>query len=232
MVNSANIERLNDAIDALGEDAESLHELISRSTDELEKALQAGNRATRNAERVIRALGPLAEKMEARIDDAEALVESAKAASANQQRATAEAMEALRRSVGSTMDGLGAKIREERDSLSEGQNALAEALDGSIGAFAEKQSAKLNEFATKSLLESEKTRDVLLTDLLASKNATGARLDSLESQIVKLSDAVEEASRTTSSAIDGVRKKLSIAVYAAVAVGVANLAFLAFLMVR
>ena len=68
------IGRLDYAIASLNDDAESMHSLITRSTDELERATAEGKRASDLASETLNTLTPLTEEFKATIKTAKELM--------------------------------------------------------------------------------------------------------------------------------------------------------------
>lgn len=68
------IRRLDYAIASLNDDAESMHSLITRSTNELERATAEGRRSADLADEALKTLAPLADGLQAAIDDAKGLM--------------------------------------------------------------------------------------------------------------------------------------------------------------
>lgn len=72
----ANIEKLNEAITTLSDDAIDVHELIISSTDELEKAISIGDSAAKNASKIVDILDPLAKKLDGQLTESSRLLNS------------------------------------------------------------------------------------------------------------------------------------------------------------
>lgn len=221
----ANIEGLNNAIATLSEDAEDLHGLIERSTSELESATAAGNRAADNAGRIIEALTPLTELLEAQHRDSAAMLDEAKKASDAQRVATAEQMESLRGTVGETLESVSTKTETMC-------SELRKTVEDSFGELGKIQDGAFDELKTKTLKEHERTRDELQTDMLGFKNATSSRLDSLESEVTKAEGAIKEIEGKIEEGVDSVKKKLLIPIYTAIGLGVVNLVCLVMLLIK
>ena len=231
--------RLNDAIDSLNNDAESLHSLIVRSTEALEKATAEGQRAADIAEEALRTFGPLAEKLQASIEEAKGLV--------------AGANEAVDQLVASQT-----KAREEEKKAFEAfAEASLKATEG-IAAEADKSAAALeaefrqahvadqeafSEFAAASLKASERARDDLQTDLLSHKTAMASRIDSLEAatersvhdldgSIGLLSEEVKALKASLGERTEALQKKVTLPLYGVIAIAVLQLLTLAALFMR
>ena len=221
----ANIDNLNGAIAVLSEDAESLHELIARSTEKLEDATDVGNRAADNASRIIEALAPLTELLGAQHRDSAAMLDEAKKAADEQRESTVEQVEFLKTAVGETLESVAATTEDARTDLKQ-------TVEGSFGELGRTQDEALGELKAKTLKEHERTRDELQTDILGFKNATSARLDALEVGIAKAESATKELEGRVAESAGLVTKKLLVPIYAAIGVGVINLICLVMLLVR
>lgn len=221
----ANIDNLNGAIAVLNEDAESLHELIARSTEKLEDATDVGNRAADNASRIIEALAPLTELLGAQHRDSAAMLDEAKKAADEQRESTVEQVEFLKTAVGKTLESVAATTEDARTDLKQ-------TVEGSFGELGRTQDEAFGELKAKTLKEHERTRDELQTDILGFKNATSARLDALEVGIAKAESATKELEGRVAESAGLVTKKLLVPIYAAIGVGVINLICLVMLLVR
>lgn len=219
------IDALNDAIESLSEDAEGMHDLISRSIAGLEGATDAGNKAAENAAKLIEALVPFSEIMSAQHRDTSAMVEEARRATEEQRAAISEQIESLEASVDEAVES----VRSETQTTCA---ELKEAAEESFGGLKKAQDETFEEFTAKSLKEQEKTRDELQTDILGFKNATSARLDSLETEVSKTTTAVKELGDKVTESTDLARKKLIVPIYIAIGIGVANLICLLMLLMR
>ena len=221
----ANIDNLNGAIAVLSEDAESLHELIARSTEKLEDATDVGNRAADNALRIIEALAPLTELLGAQHRDSAAMLDEAKKAADEQRSSAVEQVEFLKTAVGETLESVAATTEDARTDLKQ-------TVEGSFGELGRTQDEAFGELKAKTLKEHERTRDELQTDILGFKNATSARLDALEVGIAKAESATKELEGRVAESAGLVTKKLLVPIYAAIGVGVINLICLVMLLVR
>lgn len=221
----ANIDNLNNAIAALGEDAESLHELITRSTEKLEGATDAGNRAADNAAQIIEALAPLTELLGAQHRDSAAMLDEAKKAADEQRVSTVEQVEFLKTAVGETLESVVATTEDARA-------RLKQTVEGSFEELGKTQSEAFTELKTKTLKEHERTRDELQTDILGFKNAASARLDALETGIAKAESAIKELEGRVTESAGLVTKKLLVSIYAAIGIGIIDLICLVMLLVR
>ncbi len=221
----ANIEQLNRAINSLNDDAESVHELMARSADELESATNACNRAADNAAQIIEALGPLTELLDTQHRNSAAMLEEARMASEEQRTTATEQTEALKSTVIETLDSLSSKTETTC-------NGLVKTVEDTFGELEKSQDEAFNVIRTKTLKEHERTRDELQTDILGFKNATSARLDALEAGITKVESAVKELEGKVAESTDSTTKKLLIPMYVAIGVGVINLICLAMLLMR
>lgn len=236
----ANIDNLNNTIAALGEDAESLHELIARSAEELKGATDAGNRAADNAAQLIEVLAPLTELLGAQHRDSAAMLDEAKKAADEQRASTVEQVEFLKTTVGETLESVAATTEDAR-------TELKQTVESSFGELGKTQDEAFEELKAKTLKEHERTRDELQTDILGFKNATSARLDALEAGIAKVESAnkelegkVAESAGIVTKELEGkvaesaslVTKKLLVPIYAAIGVGIIDLICLVMLLVR
>ena len=213
----ANIDNLNNAIAALGEDAESLHELIARSTEKLEDAT--------NAAKIIEALAPLTELLGTQHRDSAAMLDEAKKAADEQRASTVEQVEFLKTTVGETLESVAATTEDAR-------TELKQTVESSFGELGKTQDEAFEELKAKTLKEYERTRDELQTDILGFKNATSARLDALEAGIAKVESANKELEGKVAESASLVTKKLLVPIYAAIGVGIIDLICLVMLLVR
>lgn len=219
------IEALNDAIESLSEDAEGVHDLISRSIAGLDGATDACNKAAENAAKLIEALAPLTETMSTQHRDTSAMVEEARKTTEEQRAAISGQIESMEASVEEA-------LRFVRSETQATCTELKAAAEESLGDLRKAQDETFEEFMTKSLKGQEKTRDELQTDMLGFKNATSARLDSLEAEATKTTAAVKELGDKVTESTDLARKKLIAPVYIAIGIGVANLICLLMLLMR
>jgi len=221
----ANIEQLNYAIMTLNDDAEDVHGLIAKSTDVLESATAAGNRAADNAEKIIEALGPLTELLATQHRDSTAMLDEAKKAADEQCAVTSEQIGALGATVSETMESVSAQT--------EAANAgLQKAIENSFSELGKAQDESFADMQAKTLKEHERTRDELQTDILGFKNATSARLDAIEAGMVKTDGAIKEIDAKVAESTDTLVKKIMLPVYAAIALGIINLICLVMLLIR
>lgn len=221
----ARIEALNDAIESLNEDAEGMHGLISRSIAGLDDATDASNRAAENAARLIEALTPLSETISAQHRDTSAMVEEARRATEEQRATISGQIESLEASVDEALES----VRSENKATCAELKAAAE---DSFGDLRKAQDETFEEFTAKSFKEQERTRDELQTDILGFKNATSARLDSLEAELAKTTAAVKDLEGKVTESADLARQKLVVPIYIAIGIGVANLVCLLMLLMR
>lgn len=221
----ANIEQLNNAIESLNGDAEDIHGLIARSTDELGSATEACNRASDKAEQIIETLAPLTELLNSQHRDSTAMLEEARKASEEQRAITLEQVEALRGAVTVSLEYVGT-------STTNAQNELKKSVDDSMAEIGRTQNESLEGFRAKVLKEQEKTRDELQTDMLGFKNATSARLDALEAEVVKAQSAIRSLESKVTESADAASKKVLVPMYVAIALGVINLVCLVLLLTR
>ena len=220
----ANIEKLNYAITSLNEDAEGVHGLISKSASELENATAASNRAADNAAKIIESLAPLTEMLTAQHQNSTAMLEEARKASEEQ-----------RETISGQIDAMRGAVNEALDSVKDGVNAICETLSSTVDdAFKEFKGAQdeaIDEIRTKNLKEHERTRDALQADVLNFKNATSARLDALEAEVSKAGSTMKELEVKITESVDSSIKRLLIPIYAAVGLGVVDLACLLMLLI-
>lgn len=221
----ANIERLNYAITSLNEDAEGIHGLISRSSDELESATEAGNRAADNAAQIIESLKPLTELLDTQHRDSTAMLEEARKASEEQRAAAAEQITSLKGAVEETLEAVSSKTEAACD-------GLVKSVEGTFDELGKAQAEAFDDIKTKTLKEHERTRDELQTDILGFKNATSSRLDSLESEVVKAHGAIKELETKVSESADAIGKKLLVPIYVAIGLGAVDLICLVMLLMR
>ena len=221
----ANIERLNSAITTLSEDAEDIHGLIARSADELESATAAGNKAADNAAQIIEALVPLTELLDTQHRDSTALLEEARKASYEQRTASAEQVEALKGAVTVSLEYVGTETQAARSDLKK-------TVEDSMAEIGKAQSEAFDDIRTKTLKEHERTRDELQTDMLGFKNATSARLESLESEVAKAQLTIKGLEDKVAESADATSKKLLIPIYVAIGLGIVNLVLLVLLMMH
>lgn len=221
----ANIEALNDAIASLNEDAEGMHELVSRSIAGLASATDAGNKAADNAAKLIEALKPLSETVDTQFRDTSVMVEEARKAAEDQCATVSGQMESVRASVDEALES----VRSETQSACDDLKA---ATEESFGGLRKAQDETFEDFIAKNLKEQEKTRDALQTDLLGFKNATSARMDSLEAEMTKMSAAVRELGEKMAESTDMAKRNLLVPIYIAIGIGAANLVCLLMLLMR
>ena len=221
----ANIEQLNYAIVTLNEDADDMHCLIEKSTTELANATDAGNRATKNAEKIIEALGPLTELLSKQHGDSAEMLEEAKRAADDQRSTTAEQINTLKETVTETLEAV--RTQSETSSAE-----LRKTVENSLDELKEKQEKGFEEMRTKALKEHERTRDELQTDILGFKNATSTRLESLEAGLTKTDSAIKDLDGKLTETADTIVKKIMVPIYVAIALGGANLVCLALLLMR
>ena len=221
----ANIDNLNNAIAALGEDAENLHELIARSTEKLEDATDVGNKAADNAARIIEALAPLTELLETQHRNSTAILDEAKKAADKQRASTVEQVESLKTAVGNTLESITATTEDA-------QTELKQTVERSFDELEKAQDGAFEELNAKTLKEHERTRDELQTDILGFKNATTARLDALETEVAKAESATKKLEVGIAESAGLATKKLLVPIYAAIGVGVIDLICLVVLLVR
>ena len=243
----ANIERLNGAIMTLGEDAESMHSLIARSTEGLESATEAGNRAADNAAKLIEALEPLTEQLNTQIQDSQTMLTTIQRASDEQNAAVTKQLEKLDKTSASAAKSLKTSAQSAHTKLEtmvermlidigadsrSAQTELRKLVEDTFDDHKKAQDEAFEELKATSLKEYERTRDELQTDILGFKNATSSRLDNLEAEIAKAKTAITELETKVVSSIDAANKKLLIPLYIAIGVGVADLICLLMLLMR
>lgn len=243
----ANIERLNNAIMTLGEDAEDMHTLIARSTEGLESATEAGNRAADNAAKLIEALEPLTEQLNTQIQDSQTMLTTIQRASDEQNAAVTKQLEKLDKTSASAAKSLKTSAQSAHTKLEtmvekmlidigadsrSAQTELRKLVEDASDNHMKAQDEAFEDLRATSLKEYERTRDELQTDILGFKNATSSRLDSLEAETTKAKAAITELETRFVSSIDAANKKLLIPIYIAIGVGVANLICLLMLLVR
>ena len=221
----ANIDNLNNAIATLGEDAESLHELIARSTEKLGDATDVGNKAADNAARIIEALAPLTELLEAQHRNSTAMLDETKKAADKQRASTVEQVESLKTAVGKTLESIATTTEDAR-------TELKQTVEGSFNELEKTQDEAFEELIAKTLKEHERTRDELQTDILGFKNATTARLDALETGVAKMESATKKLEVGITESTGLAIKKLLVPIYVAIGVGAIDLICLAVLLVR
>ena len=241
--NSPDIRRLNDAIESLNGDAEGMHALVTKSTEELERATAEGKRVADLAGEALEALAPMAEELRSAADDAKGMISDASATverlSTELTWAQKEGKEAFDTFSAASHEALSA-FRSE--SLDEARRTRDELL-ASLGESQEADRVAFDEFASASLKAAEKTRDNLQTDLLSQKTAMAARMDSLEAATTKrlgdvegaLTRLEEETKRTGDSLgerVDLLQKKVSLPLYGVIAVAVLQLITLVALLLR
>lgn len=243
----ANIERLNDAIMTLGEDAESMHSLIARSTEGLESATEAGNRAADNAAKLIETLEPLTNQLGAQLQDSQTMLAVIQKAAYEQNttvtkqikalgEASDNAAKSLKTNSQSAYAELKTMVEQRLETIeSDSQSAHAELrklVEDTSDKHKKAQDEAFEEFKATSLKEYERTRDELQTDILGFKNATSSRLDTLEAETTKAKAAIAELETKVVSSIDAANKKILIPIYIAIGVGVADLICLLMLLMR
>lgn len=221
----ANIESLNEAITTLSEDADDLHGLILRSTEELESATAAGNRAADEAAKIIETLEPLTELLETQHRDSTAMLDEARKASDRQRTTTAEQIGSLQRTVGETLESV-------RSTTAATCADLKQTVEDSFDELGKIQDEAFDGLKTKTLKEHERTRDELRTDMLGFKNVTSARLDAIEAGIAKAESAIKELESEVTEITDSATQKLLIPVYVAIVIGAINLICLVILLMR
>lgn len=221
----ANIDRLNRTIDTLNEDATEVHELLASSAEELKKATAASRDASENASKIVAALEPVTQLLDTQHRDSNALLEEARKASEEQRAATQEQVEDLKGTVASSLEYVGTSAKDAGDDM-------RKTVEGAMSDLAKAQDEAFGEMKIKTLKEHERTRDELQTDMLGFKNATSARLDSLESELSKAQDTIKQLEEKMAESADAASKKVLIPVYAAIAVGLIDLACLVMLLLR
>lgn len=221
----ADLERLNFAISSLNEDAEDVHGLITRSVDELESATAAGNRAADNAAQIVESLKPLSELLDKQHRDSTAMLEEARKASEDQRATSAEQIASLRSTIEETLEAVSSRIEAACD-------GLVKTAEDSFGALEKAQTEAFDDIKRQTLKEHERTRDELQTDMLGFKNATSARLDALEAEVVKTQGAIKELEGKVTESVDAIGKKLFIPIYVAIGLGAVDLVCLVMLLMR
>lgn len=243
----ANIEKLNDAILTLGEDAEGMHVLIERSTEGLENATDAGNRAADNAARLIEALEPLTKQLNTQIKDSQTMLTTIQRTSDEQNAAVTKQLEKLDKTSASAAKSLKTSAQSAHTKLEtmvermlidigadsrSAQTELRKLVEDASDNHMKAQDEAFEELKATNLKEYERTRDELQTDILGFKNATSSRLDNLETETTKAKTAITELETKVVSSIDAANKKLLIPIYIAIGVGVADLICLLMLLMR
>ena len=221
----ANIEQLNYAIATLNEDADDIHCLIDKSTSELANATEAGNKATKSAEKIIEALEPLTCLLGKQHRDSAEMLEEAKKAADDQRSTTAEQINILKETVTETLEAV--RVQSETSSVE-----LRKTVENSLDVLREEQEKGFEEMQTKALKEHERTRDELQTDILGFKNATSTRLEFIEAGLTKTDSTIKDLDGKITETADAIAKKIMVPVYVAIALGGANLVCLALLLMR
>ena len=148
---------------------------------------------------------------------------------------TRRASEEQRETISGQIDATRDAVNEALDSVKDGVNAICETLSSTVDdAFKEFKGAQdeaIDEIRTKNLKEHERTRDALQADVLNFKNATSARLDALEAEVSKAGSTMEELEVKITESVDSSIKRLLIPIYAAVGLGVVDLACLLMLLI-
>ena len=168
------------------------------------------------------AVGETLESVSERTEDACAKLEKA---SDEQRVATAEQVSALKDAVGETLESV-----SERTETACAK--LEKAVDDSFAEIEETQTEAFEEIKAKTLKEHERMRDELQTDILTFKNATSARLDALEAEIVKMDGAIKELEGKVNESADSTSKKLALPIYVVIGFGLVNLVCLVMLLMR
>ena len=148
---------------------------------------------------------------------------------------TRRASEEQRETISGQIDATRDAVNEALDSVKDGVNAICETLSSTVDdAFKEFKGAQdeaIDEIRTKNLKEHERTRDALQADVLNFKNATSARLDALEAEVSKAGSTMKELEVKITESVDSSIKRLLIPIYAAVGLGVVDLACLLLLLI-
>lgn len=148
---------------------------------------------------------------------------------------TRKASEEQRETISGQIDATRDAVNEALDSVKDGVNAICETLSSTVDdAFKEFKGAQdeaIDEIRTKNLKEHERTRDALQADVLNFKNATSARLDALEAEVSKAGSTMKELEVKITESVDSSIKRLLIPIYAAVGLGVVDLACLLMLLI-
>lgn len=233
------IRRLNSAIDSLNDDAESLHSLIVRSTEELERATAEGRRAADVAEEAMHAFGPLSEKLLASIEDAKGLVSEARVTidqlAANQAEARESDKKAFEAFVSESLKATEGIAVEADKAVAKVTAELKQGREDDREAF--------DSFTAASLRASEKTRDDLQTDLLSHKTAMAARMDSLEATVDRSVNVLEDSigllskeMKASAESLEGknqaLEKKVALPLYGVIAIAILQLLTLIALFMR
>ncbi|MDD7203553.1 MAG: hypothetical protein PUH18_04325, partial [Coriobacteriaceae bacterium] len=184
-----------------------------------------GNKAADNAAQIIEALKPLSETLNAQHRDSTAMLEEARKAADEQRAATSEQIESLKQAVEETLSTVSAETEAAR-------NELVKTVEGSFGELGKAQDEAFDDIKAKTLKEHERTRDELQTDILGFKNATSARLDSLEAEVTKAQNAIKELEGKITESTDAVSKKLFVPICAAIGLGAIDLICLVMLLMR
>lgn len=202
----ANIDALNQAIEDISQDAESMHGLIAGSTDELKRATDAGKRMAEEAERVAYALVPLSKQVESQREDTSILLEETKA----QRTAIMETLE-------KSFEAAGA----ERDE--------------SFRAFSNKalnEVEKARDTLQTDFLSFKTSIGARIDSLEGQAARVNSAVESLSAQTTKLEESVGVAEGKLRDRIDTIKSKLLVPICAAVGLGVANLICLIVLLLR
>lgn len=202
----ANIDALNQAIEDISQDAESMHGLIAGSTDELKRATDAGKRMAEEAERVAYALVPLSKQVESQREDTSILLEETKA----QRTAIMETLE-------KSFEAAGA----ERDE--------------SFRAFSNKalnEVEKARDTLQTDFLSFKTSIGARIDSLEGQAARVNSAVEGLSAQTTKLEESVGVAEGKLRDRIDTIKSKLLVPICAAVGLGVANLICLIVLLLR
>ncbi len=176
----ANIEQLNYAIATLNEDADDIHCLIDKSTSELANATEAGNKATKSAEKIIEALEPLTCLLGKQHRDSAEMLEEAKKAADDQRSTTAEQINILKETVTETLEAV--RVQSETSSVE-----LRKTVENSLDVLREEQEKGFEEM----LEEAKKAAD-------DQRSTTAEQINILKETVTETLEAVRVQSETSS----------------------------------
>lgn len=172
--NVANIEKLNYAITTLNEDAEDVHSLISRSTDELKKATAVGSKIADSAFKIAETLDPLTTRLDTQIDNSARMLKEARAAADEQRLVTSGSISRMEVNIKAATNSLLKEIREERASLNSSAEQTFQALNENCTSL-----ERTTKDATRHL---EKTTERALHHLEETTGSAIQRLDEEQAQ--------------------------------------------------
>lgn len=228
---------LTEMLTAQHQNSTAMLEEARKASEEQRETISGQIDAMRGA--VNEALGSISTRIEA---DSETLRNMQTESFTTQNRAftaileeTRRASEEQRETISGQIDATRDTVNEALDSVKDGVNAICETLSSTVDdAFKEFKGAQdeaIDEIRTKNLKEHERTRDALQADVLNFKNATSARLDALEAEVSKAGSTMKELEVKITESVDSSIKRLLIPIYAAVGLGVVDLACLLMLLI-